>query len=102
MIDFEKERLVSFAAAAKILPPGRGGKKLHVATVHRWAADENDPLEWIVMGGIKMTSIEALQRFIERRTAAKNPNAYNGPIRTPRQREAAIRRAEKELEEAGI
>ena len=102
MIDFEKERVVTFAQGAKVLPPGRGGKKVHVATIHRWAADKNDPLEWIVMGGVKMTSVEALhQRFIERRTLKRNPRACQS-TRTPRQREQAIREAEKELAEAGI
>ncbi len=101
MRDFTVERWISFAEAARTLPKGRGGKKVHVATIHRWAAAEKDPLEWVLMGGVKMTSIEALQRFFERRTLAKNPRAVES-IRTPRQREAAIRAAEKELAEAGI
>ena len=57
-------------------------------------------LETIKIGGRRFTSAEALARFIEQSTAAADGLPL--PTRTNRQREAAIRRAERELDGLGI
>lgn len=97
MIDVDVEEPLSLPDAAKSLP-GRPS----LCTLHRWARRGigNQRLETVLVGGRRFTSREALQRFIEQRTAA----AEGQPIRTrtTRQREAAIRRAERELADNGI
>jgi hypothetical protein len=52
-------------------------------------------LETIVVGGLRYTSAEALERFAARCTAAADGTTM--PVRTTRQREAAIAAAEREL-----
>ena len=76
MIDIHTEQVISLTEAAKRLPSGRG-KRLHPSTLHRWAMRGcgGTKLEAIVIGGRRCTSLEALHRFIERRTAASQPDS---------------------------
>ena len=57
-------------------------------------------LESILIGGKRFTSAESIQRFCDRRTAAADVDTP--PVRTPRRRERAIEKAERELERDGI
>lgn len=97
MIDHETESLITMTQAAKLLP-GRP----NVATLWRWRTSgiRGVRLETLRIGGRRMTSKEALSRFHERVTAAADGEAPRP--RTLRQRRAAIARAERELDEAGI
>lgn len=97
MIDIQSESLLTFSAAAKSLP-GRP----HLSTLHRWRMHgvRGVKLETVLVGGRRYTSSEALQRFCQRITAADRSEP--APVRTRRQREADIRRAEAELAKAGI
>ncbi len=104
-IDVFGEAVVSFSEAAKKLPKARNGKKIHVSTIYRWSvggsknhAGEIVRLETIKIGGTTCTSLEALQRFFER--LSSQVPIVEAARRTTRQREAAIRRAEKELNDA--
>lgn len=96
-IDINSESLLTFSVAARSLPG-----QPHVSTIHRWRLRgvRGIKLETALIGGIRYTSREALQRFSMRLTAAADGTAPT--IRTPRQREAAIRRDEQELADAGI
>ena len=87
MIDVALEDVVSLTDAAKLLPKRRGGKRPHVATLYRWASGgcRGVVLETIQVGGTLCTSRQALQRFFEALTVG-----------------ASIRRAERELDRAGI
>jgi hypothetical protein len=68
----------------KWIPRRRRGRRLHVSTVHRWC----DPgirgirLEFVRVGGTRVTSEAALQRFFAR--LANNPPptqaAVSGPL----------------------
>jgi len=100
MIDLEIENVMSLANAAKTLPRRRQGKKPHVSTLFRWASRgvRGVRLETIRVGGTICTSTEALQRFCNALTEPDWPP----PGRTNRQRQAAIDRANRELDEAGI
>jgi hypothetical protein len=68
MIDHRRETLMTLREAAASLPRRRGGKKVNVATVYRWALHgfRGVRLEAIQVGGTKFTSAEALQRFFDR------------------------------------
>ena len=65
MIEFEKERILSFCQAARVVAHARGGS-VHVSSLYRWAGKglKGVRLEWIQVGGRRCTSHEALGRFI--------------------------------------
>jgi hypothetical protein len=95
MIDLRCETLLTMAQAARIRPPGRGGKPTHPATVYRWVARglRGHRLESIRLGGTLYTSREALQRFAEALTAETSPG---------RPASTAPTKVEEELTRLGI
>ncbi len=97
MIDVEKEKLISFAQATKILP-GRP----NITTVWRWRnrGVKGVKLETILSGGRRFTSIEAIRRFQSAVTAAADGVPTDGLI--PRHRESAIVLAERETARLGV
>jgi hypothetical protein len=102
MIDSMRETLVSLADVPAHLPNRRGGRRPHISCIYRWAQRgcKGVVLETLQCGGTKMTSLEALQRFFERLSAAAS--GQQPPVRSIAAKDRAIRRAERELEEAGI
>lgn len=97
MIDLSTENVFPVNEAPKHIP-GRPSQ----ASVWRWVLQGcgGIKLESTLIGGRRLTSTEAIQRFADARTAQANGEPV--PSRTPRQRQAAIDRAEAELAEAGI
>lgn len=95
------EKLLKLSAAAREVP-GRSGRGLHVSTVWRWALRgvRGIRLETVLIGGIRYTSREALERFIARTTAAAI--GTKALVRTSKQRQREIEAAKKELEAEGI
>lgn len=71
MIDISRESLLSLREAARLRPLGRSGRPTHVSSVYRWISRgiRGIRLEAIRLGGMTLTSREALQRFAERLTA---------------------------------
>lgn len=67
MIDVSKENLIDFAEAARMLPRRASGKTVHTRTVARWALAGvgGIVLESIRIGGCRVTSREACQRFYD-------------------------------------
>ena len=98
MIDISRESLLTFAEAAASLP-----NTPNVSTIHRWRLRgvRGVKLESTLIGGVRYTSHEALQRFCDRTTAIADGTAQP-EARTSLQRERAISRAQAELEAAGI
>jgi len=102
------ETLLSLNQAARRLPPGRRNRHMSMSCVLRWVLSgvhgpdgERVKLEALRLGGRWLTSIEALGRFAERLTP-QGDNATPSIGRTPKQRQRAIDRAEKELTRMGI
>jgi hypothetical protein len=93
------ETVVTFAEAAARLPRVNG-RKVHVASVWRWARKgvRGVQLEAILMGGRWLTSVEALERFGVAVAATARPA---GKLPAQGRREA-IARAKEELRRAGI
>lgn len=88
-----QESLLTLKEAAKLLP-----RSPHYATLFRWAQKgcRGAKLESVLIGGIRYTSREALDRFVAGCSG-------NVPIvATPKQRQRQIAAAERELAEAGI
>ena len=101
MIDSASESLVCLADVPSHLPDRRGGRRPHVSCIYRWAQKgvKGIRLETIQVGGTSCTSLEALQRFFERLTAARNGEP--APVRTSKQRRRATETANSELAKAG-
>lgn len=101
MIDSTRETLIALADVPANLPDRRGGRRPHISCVYRWSQRgcRGVVLETLQIGGTRCTSLEALQRFFERLTAARN--GAPAPTRTSKQRQRATETANKELAESG-
>jgi hypothetical protein len=71
MIDLKTEKPLSLAQAAKLIPPSRQDKPVHVSTLVRWILHgvRGVQLEAARVGGRWVTSPEALERFSATLTA---------------------------------
>lgn len=98
MIDLSSETVISLTEATKRLPTRRRGKRPHVATLYRWSQRgcRGVVLETCQVGGTRCTSVEALQRFVQRLSESTGPSIAGLPS-FRRNREA-----ERILDEAGI
>jgi hypothetical protein len=95
-IDFEHETIITLGEACKAFPP----KGVSTATLARWIQRgiNGVKLETIVIGYRRLTSREAIQRFI----AAQNTGDRVAPTITAEQRHRQAMAALHELERAGI
>lgn len=99
-IDITREQLIPLADVPGRLPLTASGKKLSRSAVHRWITRGlgDVRLEYLQVGRRRCTSVEALQRFLERLTAARATGlkaaAAAVALRAPSH--AAVRRAEQE------
>ena len=102
MIDPNSESVISLSEAARHLPRRRGGKKPHISCLYRWttAGCRGVVLESIQVGATRCTSREALARFFRRLTTGDAADVP--PARSVAQRERAVAKAMKELEQAGV
>lgn len=64
------EQLVAIPEVPDFMPTRRG-KKLHISTVYRWVLKgaHGKVLDSAMLGGIRYTSLEALERFLGTSTA---------------------------------
>jgi hypothetical protein len=93
-----EETLLPYATAVERVT----GQRPNPSTLHRWRIRgvKGVKCETILAGGRRMSSIPAVHRFFAGITAAAD--GTSPAPRTNRQREAAIARAEAELEKAGV
>lgn len=73
MVDVARERVLGWADAARYVGKLQGKAKVALQTLHRWAAKgcRGIVLESICVGGVRCTSVEALQRFFDALTVSK-------------------------------
>ncbi len=98
MIDITTEQLIPLRDVPKLLPPTARGKRVHVSAVYRWVQRGlgGVKLEAVKLGGRTCTSVEALQRWSDRRTADQ---AAAPPLTmTAKARQERIERAAREVE----
>lgn len=102
MIDTTLENPVPLSLLAREVVNREGRRGINVSTLWRWIQRgvKGQRLESLMVGGIRMSTREALSRFFVATTAAANGEAI--PIHTDRQRERAIQHAKNVLEAAGI
>jgi hypothetical protein len=108
VLDLTSETPLPLAAAAKLVPPGRNGKRTHLSTLLRWIlqgakspSGEIVRLDAARLGSRWVTSREALQRF----AAALTPRLEDEPMSSPRSpaaRRRASDQAANELDKIGI
>jgi hypothetical protein len=100
MINLLTERVITLVEAARLVPPGRGGRPTHLSTLLRWINPgvRGVRLEAARLGGRWVTSHEALQRFAERLTAARA--SPPPPVRAGRA--SAAEAVEQELSRLGL
>ncbi|MCY2989940.1 MAG: DUF1580 domain-containing protein [Planctomycetota bacterium] len=91
----EEDRLLTFNEAAKRYLPDRS--RPSYSTWWRWwrRGIKGIRLATVVVGGRRYTTASAVQDWIDKVTAAASGESR--PIRTPRQRELCIKRAEETL-----
>jgi hypothetical protein len=96
MIDVS-ENLIPFRDVPRRLPRGRGGKRLNISTVFRWASRGvlGIRLEFVQVGGTRMTSEAGFSRFFARLTGSPSDVPC---VRSPRKREQEIAAAEREFD----
>ena len=98
----DPDKLIRLADVPRLrwLPRRRGGVRLHVATVHRWA-DPGRPvhLRTTRVGGTRCTTAGWLREFF---AALADGPAPAVPVRTPTRRARDLAAAEAELAAAGI
>ena len=105
MLNIVSEELVSLTDAAKLLPKRRRGRKPSFCCLWRWSTRgcRGVVLESIRIGGTICTSVQALQRFFDALTAQDSGHGQAAPpIRTSRQRERAVAKADAHLRAEGV
>lgn len=103
MIDFERESLLTLKEARKLPVLRRNGKQPDLATLYRWSMPNGCRgvrLDTAQVGGVRMTSKEAVLRFIGELTRRARGDAESYP--TTVQRERDHHAAEQELAGAGF
>jgi hypothetical protein len=100
MIDLKTETPLSLAQAAKLIPPTRQDKPVHVSTLVRWILHgvRGVQLEAVRVGGRWITSREALERFSAALTA-KHISPPNRTTTTSRQDSARHQRQQERVEQ---
>ena len=104
MIDIHSESIIPVSEIRSHVPRNpRTGKKAHLATGWRWIKRgcRGVKLETVLIGGKRYSSLEALQRFVERTTAAADGTS-TVTASTPSARKKAHEKASRELDAAGI
>jgi hypothetical protein len=106
-IELATETLIPLSGAARRLPSFRSGKPVSFSCLYRWVchgvrlpSGEWLRLEAVRLGGRWLTSVEALQRFVDRQTPSldTSPEALRPPATNRRDSE----RVERELDGLGI
>lgn len=97
-IDVDAETMLQFPAARNEFP---GRKTLSLATLHRWRLHgvKGAKLETCLIGGLRYTSREAINRFIAALNAGEQPGA---PAISKSQRRRQAETADRLLREAGV
>ena len=94
-IDPLNEQVFPLAQAAKRLPRLRNNRPVAVSTLWRWSRSglRGRTLETAMIGGVRVTSTEALRRFFAALSDPPAPTQETGPCHGD---------AEKALDELGI
>jgi hypothetical protein len=100
-INLKLETAVNLPDASKLLPPGRRGRPIHIATLVR--AIQKGDLRGAKRGKTWFTSAEALQEWVDRQTdASLIGSAAQASQRPLAVRSRSDRRADRKARERGL
>jgi hypothetical protein len=109
VIDLTREVPIPLAAACRLVPPARRGKKTHLSTLLRWInrgarapTGQLVRLEAVRLGNRWHTTRAALQRFAESLTPQPPADPLASVPRTTGQRQRATERAAAQLDQLGL
>ena len=94
--------LITLNHACGMCPRRRGGKKPHVATLHRWATNgcRGVRLETICVGATRCTSPDAIDRFFARFTEMRDVS--NAIVIKPATNQPDPAEVDRELNSEGL
>lgn len=97
------EKLLPLSEVAKYVPR-RNGKKVHISTLYRWSTTgcRGVLLETIQVGATRVSSREAVIRFIQELTAAAHRNRTAERDDATHMSARSVLRVEKQLDDAGL
>jgi hypothetical protein len=103
-MSYNPDELMAFADIPAVLPRRRGGKRVHIATIHRWATAgyRGIKLKFVQVGGTRCVRRADLERFLEETTAAATRATVPAAARSPAARRRAIERANRDLDDQGV
>jgi hypothetical protein len=103
MIDLDSESVLPLADVPAVVPPGRNGRRPHVSVIYRWVQRglRGIRLEAVQVGGHRVTSREALNRFFAALSDRAGLAQGNPAIRSPARRDREYDRAVANLDAAG-
>lgn len=103
MIDITTERLIPLKDVPKLefLPQRRAGSRLAVSTVFRWTLNSRHGrrLESVMVGGMRCTSLQALQRFFNTLKTVETQSNQQSCLNARKLSEKGV---EKALDKLGI
>jgi hypothetical protein len=108
MIDTTTERLITFSEAARLIPSRHAGRRVATSTLWRWhnPGVSGVRLETVCVGGSRFTSAEALDRFCQAVTAARQgggePAQSPARSRSKAQQQRDSQQAVKRLAKRGV
>ena len=113
MIDLANERRIGLQETAKLYPSFRNGRPTHISTPLRHITKgvrlsngEVIRLEGARLGGRWITTVEAVERFMQRLTAGALGTAHDSQASTTtgttQKRRQELDRVDRELSEAGF
>jgi len=100
----DPDELLTLPEAAGELPRRRGGKRPHVATLHRWCTHGlgGVRLRVVRVGGTRCTTRAWLTDFFERLAQQQGLAPPSAPTPTPAAQRRAHRRAEVQAERLNV
>lgn len=78
---FQQKEAIPITEVANHVPK-RNGKKVHYSTIYRWTTKgaRGRVLESHLVGGIRYTTVEAVQRFLSDNSTAQNSPTVSAAI----------------------
>jgi hypothetical protein len=101
---YNPDELIAFVEVPALLPRRRGGKRVHVATIHRWATVgcRGIRLKFVQVGGTRCVRRADLDEFLRELTAAATRGMAPTTPRSPAARRREIEQANRTLDDMGV
>jgi hypothetical protein len=99
MLDILNEKPIPLSKAARLFPSSNDEGTIHISTIHRWRTNgvRGVKLDAAMMGGRWVTTVEEIQRFIDRLS-----NQKTGTPSPARVRSESVARARRALASSGF